>query len=126
MRFAIRELFRSVLDGERTPEGAVKEINAASARVPRFMELSWSEAADGRGVLRSETRDVAGDEVSNALAEIARSAIELAGGPERVFLRFCLAPGCPLIFFAENRRRRWCSTVCGNRVRVARHYRRHH
>ncbi len=126
LRAALRKLFRGLLDGERPSEEAVKEVNAASARVLRFRELSWWETEDRRGGLRAETRDLAHDEADIALARIARSAIELAGGPERAFLRSCPAPGCPLIFFAENRRRRWCSTVCGNRVRVARHYRRHH
>ncbi len=126
LRSAIRELFHALLDGRYPSKEVVKKVNAASARGPRFSELSYSGAKGRPGDLRAETRDVSGDEVSIALAGIARSAIELAGGPERVFLRFCPAPGCPLIFFAENRRRRWCSTVCGNRVRVARHYRRHH
>jgi predicted RNA-binding Zn ribbon-like protein len=126
LRAAIRELFRGLLDGESPLEGAVKEINAASARVPRFRKLSWPKTEDRRGGLRAETRDLVSEEANIALARIARSAIELAGDPEREFLRSCPAPGCPLIFCAENRRRRWCSTVCGNRVRVARHYRRHH
>ena len=126
LRAALRELFRGLLDGERPSEEAVKEINVASARVLRFRELGWWETEDRRGSLRAETRDLAHDKADIALARIARSAIDLAGGPEREFLRSCPAPGCPLSFFAENRRRRWCSTVCGNRVRVARHYRRHH
>lgn len=126
LRAAIRELFRGLLDGRRPSEGAVKEINAASARVPRFGQLSWTKMDDRRGGLRAETRDLVSKAADIALARIARSAIELAGGPEREFLRSCPAPGCPLIFLAENRRRRWCSVSCGNRVRVARHYRRHH
>jgi len=126
LRSAIRELFGGLLDNERPSERAVKEINATSARVPSFRELSWSKTEDRRVGLRTSTRDLACDEAAVALAGIARSAIELAGSPERELLRSCPAPGCPLIFFAENRRRRWCSTVCGNRVRVARHYRRHH
>ncbi len=126
LRAVIRELFSSLLAGERPSEGAVKEVNAASARVPRLRELSWPSTGEGRGGLRAETRDLVSEEADVALARIARSAIELAGDPEREFLRSCPAPGCPLIFCAENRRRRWCSTVCGNRVRVARHYRRHH
>lgn len=125
LRGAIRELFRGQLDGERSSERAVEEINAASARVPRFRELRW-ETEDRRSGLRAQTRDLGGEVADIALARIARSAIELAGDPGREFLRSCPAPGCPLIFCAENRRRRWCSNACGNRVRVARHYRRHH
>ena len=36
------------------------------------------------------------------------------------------APGCVLYFVQDHPRREWCSTACGNRARVARHYDRHH
>lgn len=125
LRSAIRELLRALLDGERPSEQVVNEINAASARVPCISELSWSDAEGQRDVMLSRKRDLADDEVDIALAGIARSAIALAGGPDRALLRVCPAPGCPLMFIARYRRL-WCSTICGNRVRVARHYRRHH
>nr|WP_137969774.1 CGNR zinc finger domain-containing protein [Streptomyces antimycoticus] len=35
-------------------------------------------------------------------------------------------PNCLLFFVKHHARREWCSPACGNRVRVARHYRRHH
>ncbi|MEU1601426.1 CGNR zinc finger domain-containing protein [Streptomyces sp. NPDC005708] len=41
-------------------------------------------------------------------------------------MRPCLAPNCLLFFVKNHARREWCSPACGNRVRVARHYRRHH
>ncbi|MEU9839973.1 CGNR zinc finger domain-containing protein [Actinomadura sp. NPDC048032] len=38
----------------------------------------------------------------------------------------CEADDCVLLFLPAHPRRRWCSAArCGNRVRVARHYRRH-
>jgi predicted RNA-binding Zn ribbon-like protein len=59
------------------------------------------------------------------LAEIARSGIELLGGPDRDKLRRCEGAGCTLLLVASHPRRRWCAPhLCGNRVRVARHYRR--
>lgn len=36
----------------------------------------------------------------------------------------CHGPGCVLYFERVPARREWCSTGCGNRARVARHYRR--
>jgi predicted RNA-binding Zn ribbon-like protein len=60
------------------------------------------------------------------LAAVARSAIALLGGPDRDRLRRCEGEHCILVFVAAHPRRRWCSpNVCGNRARVARHYRRH-
>ncbi len=37
----------------------------------------------------------------------------------------CHGPGCVLYFARVPARREWCSAGCGNRARVARHYRRH-
>jgi predicted RNA-binding Zn ribbon-like protein len=48
----------------------------------------------------------------------------LLAGPDASRIRACQAPGCVLFFLAERRRRDWCSPACGNRARVARHYRR--
>jgi len=39
-------------------------------------------------------------------------------------LRACGGPGCVLYFVRDHPRREWCSEGCGNRARVARHYRR--
>lgn len=59
-----------------------------------------------------------------ALAGLAREGAHLlaTGGPP---LRACYAPGCVLYFVADHPRREWCGVACGNRVRAARHYRRH-
>jgi predicted RNA-binding Zn ribbon-like protein len=60
------------------------------------------------------------------LGAIAHSAIGLLTDEEAARLRRCDGPDCELLFVATNLRRRWCSpTRCGNRVRGARHYRRH-
>jgi len=60
-----------------------------------------------------------------ALALIARASIDLLTGPDRMRLGVCGAPGCVLFFLKESRRNQWCSATCGNRARVAQHYRRH-
>jgi predicted RNA-binding Zn ribbon-like protein len=58
--------------------------------------------------------------------EVRHRSRRLIGGLDRERLRRCDGPGCVLFFVATNPRRRWCSpAICGNRVRVARHYDRH-
>ncbi|MEU8508838.1 CGNR zinc finger domain-containing protein, partial [Streptomyces brevispora] len=42
-------------------------------------------------------------------------------GEQRDALRACRAPGCILFFVQSGPARQWCSSGCGNRVRVARH-----
>lgn len=122
LRAAIRGLFEALVSGSvpsEPPEDGVRRINAASAGAPTHPELDCSGAR-----LRVRTR---GDGASSAssLAAVARSAIEVAGGHVRGALRVCGAPGCPRLFLATKSQRRWCSEACGNRARVARHYRRY-
>lgn len=121
MRATIRELVGALLSGSEVSEDTVGAINAASARAPTYPELDCSRETGPRVHTVS-----AAPGAPTALAEMARSAIDLAGGSARELLRVCEAPGCPRIFVATNLRRRWCSEPCGNRARVARYYRRHH
>lgn len=119
MRAAVRDLFEALLSGSAPPEGGVREINTASARGPTYPELDCSGA---RPRVRMGGPDPG---AAASLAAVARSAVDLAGGPARDLLRVCGAPGCPRLFVATNPRRRWCSEPCGNRARVARHYEHH-
>ena len=60
------------------------------------------------------------------LALLAHSAVDVLGGSGAGRLRRCEAPGCTSYYLKDHPRRAWCSPKCGNRVRVARHYHRHH
>jgi predicted RNA-binding Zn ribbon-like protein len=100
---------------------AIAHLNAVAASAPSWSALSWpAEGAPTRA-----TR-FAGDAGDAFLSGIAESAIGLLGGDEPAELRACVAPGCVLYFVKDHPRREWCSAGCGNRARVARHYRRHH
>lgn len=62
------------------------------------------------------------------LAPVAAAAAELLATGDRSRLRRCPAEGCGRWFHdvSRNGRRRWCSMArCGNRAKVAAHYRRH-
>lgn len=61
------------------------------------------------------------------LTAIARSAAELIAEGPAAPIRRCANPACGLFFYDASRtgRRRWCSMArCGNRAKVAAHYRR--
>jgi predicted RNA-binding Zn ribbon-like protein len=63
-----------------------------------------------------------------ALAPIARSVADLVVSGRGVEIGKCANPRCVLYFRdrSRTRRRRWCSmAVCGNRMKVAAHVRRH-
>jgi predicted RNA-binding Zn ribbon-like protein len=122
LREALRVLLRAALAGGEPDAAAVAAVNAASAAVGSHPELAWAPGEAPR--LLERLAPPAGP--AAVLAAIARSGIELLGGPDRERLRACGGPGCVLLFVADNPRRQWCSpSLCGNRVRVARHYRRH-
>jgi predicted RNA-binding Zn ribbon-like protein len=120
LREAVRGALRATLEGRRAPAGALEEINAAAALAP----VSPLAVANGEDGPRAHARYHTADPTDVALAVFAADAIELLTGPRRDDLRACGAPGCVLIFLKDHPRRTWCSSICGNRARQARHYER--
>ena len=118
LRGAIRDLLHAVVRREPLPPGAVARLNEASGRIPRVVRLEVS------GPLAPVAVDeqVSGSDAARALAAVARSAIEVLGGPDRERVRVCGARGCGRFFLASRPDRTWCSAACGTRERVARHY----
>jgi len=102
-------------------EAAVAEVNRAVAETPRWWTLNWT--ADTQP---SRTAHAAKLPPYALVSQIAEDAVSLFADPRQPHLRACLAPGCVLYFTKSHPRREWCSPTCGNRARVARHYRRHH
>ena len=102
---------------------AVAELNGAAAGAPRWSSLQWSDHELASPVRIAHA--TAGPDAA-FISEIAEQGIDLLAGAGSEQLRACLAPGCVLYFVKNHPRREWCSASCGNRARVARHYRRHH
>lgn len=126
LRDALRRLAVEATEDPRPPFGAVlptreEALDTLNALARTWPELAWSTGGEATRVFRS-----AGTEVELAVSVIAHQAVDLFAGPQRDQLRACLAPGCYLYFLKQHPRREWCSPVCGNRARVARHYHRHH
>lgn len=119
-RAAIRDVLDAHLEGRPPAATSVEDLNAAAAAVPTSPRL----LAGGS----SETRWHTEHGGNPALAAIAGETILLLADPDRLpKLRRCANPACSMLFLAERRSRQWCaSNVCGNRVRVARHYERTH
>lgn len=117
LREAIRELLEAACRGDPLPVAAVDRLNQASRALPSFPILDVSDPAGPRVV----EGGVAGGRATEIAAVIARSAIEILGGPDRERLKICGAPRCGRFFLASRPRQLWCGPACGNRVRVARH-----
>ncbi|MFI6291162.1 ABATE domain-containing protein [Nonomuraea sp. NPDC050790] len=110
-----RDAVRALMAGRDDPGEHVRALNDAVRAAPRWRELAWGPAP-------SVTARSAHPPVLAAVAELAERAMLLLSGPDRDLIRPCGAPGCVQFFLKEHPRREWCSTGCGNRVRVARHY----
>lgn len=126
LRSALRHLAAETTDDPRpaasaSPLTRTEAVAALNRRSQAWPQLSWPADAEPTRIYRGP-----GTVQDLAVQFIAHQAVELFTGPDHNHLRPCLAPNCLLFFVKNHPRREWCSPVCGNRVRVARHYRRHH
>jgi len=119
LRTALRAMIEALTDGRPVPQGAVADLNFFMRSAPASTRL----LVTGMG-LRTELHWHREHGGNPRLAFIATQAAEYLSDPSKVSrLRRCANSGCSMIFIAVNPRRSWCAPgVCGNRVRVARHY----
>ena len=122
LRDALRVLVDAFARGTVLPPQAVFALD----RVLEARRRHTRVRADGVSLSVEEAVD---DDVPLGLLEpVARAALELVTQGDRARLRQCDADDCGLWFYdtSRNGSRRWCSMArCGNRAKVAAHYRRH-
>lgn len=122
----LRGLLRAMAEGLAAGRGAVapRIVEAINALLP--------DAASDRRLVRAgdryqlRVRRIV-DTPAQLLAVVAESAATTLADDDLTRLRACQNPGCLLFFYdtTKNGGRRWCSmAVCGNRAKVAAHYRR--
>ncbi|MEU3794003.1 CGNR zinc finger domain-containing protein [Streptomyces fructofermentans] len=121
---AVREHVAAALDrvrrGEEPLAADLDALNTAQRAAPAISELAWRD-----GTVRL-TRRRTGPPGPRLAAWLAEAAAELLADPAVTRIRKCEADDCVMLFLPAHPRRRWCSAArCGNRARVARHYRRH-
>ena len=127
LRDALRRVFEARISGEEFLPDDIAPINQMLAFAEGFDQLEpVAEREEGqrewRLALHSRTQGL-----EWLLTAIARSAAELITEGPNAPIRKCANPACGLFFYDDSRtgRRRWCSmAVCGNRAKVAAHYRR--
>lgn len=120
-RATLRDMAERIAAGERVPDEAVAAINALLARPVRRTEVR----RDGDGfVLEMRWRF---ERAEDLLVPAAESARDLLCAMDLHMVRKCRNPRCILYFYdtTKNHKRAWCSmSACGNRTKVAAHYRR--
>lgn len=121
LRDAIRALLDAVQQGAALDPASLDLVNATSALVSVSVNI-----AVRNGLAERRERRHYDDPAAVTLASAARSAIDVLTDPVlRSNLRRCASPTCSMLFVNGDPRRRWCTpNICGNRDRVARHYRR--
>ena len=125
LRDACRRLAAHVTADPRARAGAGADVDRAIADVNALAAMRAPTAQLGRrGDELTRQTTAPARPVAAALTVIAQEAVDRFSDSTLPPLRACLAPGCVLYFVKEHPRREWCSTMCANRVRAARHYRR--
>lgn len=132
LRRAIRALFARVVspappspaDAHRLmpADEALAHLNTVAALDAVSPQLDWSPE-DPPTVRLIRAQD---DPRVQIAATLARASIEFLSGPQRDQLRACTAPRCVRYYLKSHGRQEWCKPSCGNRARVARHYKRQH
>ena len=106
-----------------------KPSSADIAQFNRFHGEALSNlqlAVHGRG-FRPEWREASEPRLDSILWPVVKSAGDLLTGKDLERVRECKSPSCRWLFIdrSKNHSRRWCDmSVCGNRVKARRFYRR--
>ncbi|MEV4034792.1 CGNR zinc finger domain-containing protein [Streptomyces umbrinus] len=110
---AVREAVYSLITARRLGEAYDEEALAAVNSTARKPSATPQLTATGRWT--SATPE-------EALATVARHAVEVLGGPDVPLLKECGNPECTRVYIDRSRgvRRQWCGMEsCGNKVKAA-------
>lgn len=120
LRAHVEACLDQVRRGAAPPPAALAALEDALRAAPAYPRLGWSGTAVTVTVARS------GAACRRLRADLAQAAADLLSDPAVTRVRACEGANCRLLFLPAHPKRRWCSpATCGNRARVARHYRRH-
>jgi predicted RNA-binding Zn ribbon-like protein len=122
LRRLVRSALHATLDQQPHNADELEALNRFAARAPTSIRAELAPHDQGPPLPDVDHHGASPSAIT--LAAFASDAIELITGPHPAELRACGAPGCMLIYLANDPRRRWCSDACGNRARQARHYQR--
>jgi len=121
-RAMLREMVKQIASGKRVPQEAVEAINAQlQSRVGYPQVISHGKQFER--VFRAESQDH-----RRLIGLLAETASDLLCTCDLALIKKCQNPACILFFYdtTKNHARHWCSmSLCGNRSKVAAHYRRH-
>lgn len=121
LRSALRQAAERLAQGEEMSDAALMVINEVLGSQKSSVQLARTSAG-----YETMTRSEWVDRLA-LLAPVAASVADTLTKDDLTRLRKCEDPACLLYFYdtSKNHARRWCSMeMCGNRHKVAAHYRR--
>jgi predicted RNA-binding Zn ribbon-like protein len=120
-RVTLHEMVGRLASGRPVPQAAVEAINDLLRSRIGYPQLTRRKGTFERG-FQAESRDA-----NQLLGLLAEAATDLLCTCDLSLIKKCQNPACVLYFYdtTKNHARHWCSmSLCGNRSKVAAHYRR--
>ncbi len=120
-RAVLRGMAEPIVAGRPVPRSTVEAINGLLSQRPGYPQLVRSSGRFERR-FQSETSGAV-----QLLVPLAEAASELLCVGDLSLVKKCRNDACILYFYdtTKNHARQWCSMgLCGNRIKVAAHYRR--
>jgi predicted RNA-binding Zn ribbon-like protein len=121
-RAMLREMVKGIASGKRVPQEAVEVINAQLQS-----RVGYPQVISHKGRFERVFRAASQDH-RPLIGLLAETASDLLCTCDLALIKKCQNPACILFFYdtTKNHARHWCSmSLCGNRSKVAAHYRRH-
>ncbi len=121
-RVTLREMVERIADGRPIPLAAIEAINGTLRYRIGYPKLMRRNGTFERGYLAES------QEANQVLGLLGEVTTDLLCACDHSLIKKCQNPLCVLFFYdtTKNHARHWCSmTLCGNRSKVAAHYRRH-
>ena len=121
-RASLREMVERMATGKRVSSNAIEAINTLLHYRVGYTQLT-ARSGQFERKFQVEVR-----EAYQLLGLLAEAASDLLCTCDLSLIKKCQNPVCVLFFYdtTKNHARHWCSmSVCGNRLKVAAHYRRH-
>jgi len=121
-RIMLREMVERLVARRPIPQAMIEAINEMLRYRIGYPQLTGRSGKFERGY------QVASQDSNQLLGLLAEAASDLLCTCDFSLIKKCQNPICTLFFYdsSKNHTRHWCSMgICGNRSKVAAHYRRH-
>jgi predicted RNA-binding Zn ribbon-like protein len=121
-RVTLREMVKRIAAGRPVAQAAIEAINDMLRYRMGYPQLTRRSGKFERGYQAESQK------ANQLLGLLAEAAANLLCTCDYSLIKKCQNPLCVLFFYdtTKNHARHWCSmTICGNRSKVAAHYRRH-